>query len=157
MDKYQQAVLELQDIEQQLAALVPLQKRRDLLRPFVEMGRALFDAQPSSDGNASSESASSISPPPPLTTVKAGSAKAQIIAAAKSLIAAEGPMQTKTLLDRMHASGIEVGGVDKLITVSVILSRAKDVFKSDRSAGGWKLVHPHKEETPQGAPTPAGS
>lgn len=152
MDKYQQAVVELQGIEQQLAALVPLQKRRDQLRPFVEMGRALFDTRPASDGNADSRNASSIAVPA-LTSGKAGSAKAQIISAAKSIIEAEGPMQTKTLLDRIQASGIEVGGVDKTITVSVILSRAKDLFKSDRAAGGWKLIHPHKEENPVDAPT----
>ena len=62
----------------------------------------------------------------------------------------------KLVSEKIEAEGVSIGSADKVLAVSTILSRAKEKFKSDRAAGGWVLVKPHQEETPQGAPTPAG-
>ena len=153
MDLLASAESELAGIERKIAEMQPLMQRRDQLRTFISVGRTLY---------ASPQGQASMLPPAvsePLAAVamKTGTQKARIIEAAASLIAARGPLQTKDLLRLVQEQGIDVGGSDKLVSMSVLMSRARDHFKSDRAAGGWVLVQPHKEETPPGAPTPAGS
>lgn len=157
MDFLSRAEIDLAEIDRKLAELVPLQQRREQLRAFIAMGRNLFGGAVDS-ANAQDLSDATVVPRTVIAVGRAGSAKARILDTAAAVIAAEGPMPTRSLLDRLEAQGIEIGGSDKLVTVSVIMSRAKDRFKSDRAVGGWSLLTPsHEEKTPQGAPTPAGS
>ena len=158
MDHYAKAIEELQHVEHQLQQLAVLQRRRDQLRQFVDLGRAIFaQADESQELGHHQMVAQSAEPPVAERSTRRASGKHQIIEAAKSILSADGPMSTRMLLERLLAWPVDIGGADKLVTVSVVLSRAKDTFKSDRSAGGWTLTTPHKEETPPGAPTPAGS
>lgn len=131
------------------------QARREQLRTFINMGRTLYAAP---EGQ-SSLIVETVAPATPLaaSNQKSDSQKARIADGAAALIAANGPMQTRAILEQLLARGIEIGGGNKIDTVSVALTRSRDRFKSDRSAGGWMLINTHKEETPSGAPTPAGS
>ena len=67
------------------------------------------------------------------------------------------PQATRALVDYIEGHGVAIGSADKVLAVSALLSREKSKYKSDRAAGGWTLIDPDKEETPQGASTPAGS
>lgn len=161
MDLLASAETELADIERKLAELAPLATRRDQLRMFLNIGRTLY-APPS--GQTSILNGEPQARPPAAALVRSDAKpartdtlKARIADAVESIIHAEGPMRTRELLKRIEARGIEIGGANKLDSVSVVLSRSKDRFKVDRAAGGWVIVHPHKEVTPSGAPTPAGS
>ncbi len=159
MDIYEAAVQELEAIEAQIK---PLLARREELRQFVELGRKLFvqgSYAVSTDvgQGVQIEALGSVADAAPRRVRRSTSTKDQIIRCAQQAIATAGPRKTADIIALLEADGVEIGGSDKTLTVSSVLSRAKDIFKSDRAAGGWTLVSPHKEETPQGAPTPAGS
>ena len=154
MDLLASAESELSEIERKIAEMQPLMQRRDQLRTFISVGRTLYSA-PIGQASMLPPAVSTLAAPTPVTG--SGTQKARIAQAVAALIAARGPMQTKELLRAVQEQGIEVGGADKLVSMSVLLSRAKDTFKSDRAAGGWVLNTPHKEQPPQGAPTPAGA
>ena len=156
MDLLASAETELADIERKIAEIQPLMQRRDQLRMFISVGRTLY-ATP--QGQTSMLPALVSDAPTSLyARARAGvTQKDRIIEAAAALIAVRGPMQTKDLVRQIQEQGIEVGGADKLVSMSVLMSRAKDKFKSDRAAGGWVLLQSSKEATPPGAQTPAGS
>ena len=151
MDTFAKAIEELEAIEIELAKLSTLQRRRDQLRQFIDIGRALYQS-PVQSREATTPSANASLPSAKVW----GSAKNQIIDGAKRLISERGPLQTSELVRLLEASGVSIGGVNKALNVSVVLSRAKDDFKSDRSAGGWTLIQARKEEPPQGVDAPAG-
>lgn len=147
------AEAELAEIERKLAEMQPLAQRRDQLRMFLSIGRSLY-AAPSGQAELLDPvvaTATKPAEPPKQETVKA-----RVVEAAAAMIAAEGPMRTRDILSRLQARGIEVGGTNKLDTVSVILSRSKDRFVPDRTRG-WSLIDNQKEATPPVAPTTAGS
>jgi hypothetical protein len=158
MDILSAAEAELATIERKLADMHQLALRRDQLRAFISIGRTLY-APPV--GQAQLPEVAAVAMEAPSCQVaelpRPETKKRRIVDAAAALIAATGPMQTRDLIAKMEAQGIDLGGGNKVDTVSVALSRTKDRFKSDRAAGGWVLVQPHKEATPLGAPTPAGS
>lgn len=165
MDKQDRAVAELERIEAELAKMAALQKRRDYLRQYIELDRILFEEQADADARQDHP----VNAPTYKQRVMPNAsqalnerprrefAKDQILNGAMRLIAGNGPMQSADLVKMLEHAGITIGGADKVLTVSSILSRSKDQFKSDRAAGGWVLLSPHKEETPPGATTPAGS
>ena len=154
MDLLASAESELSEIERKIAEMQPLMQRRDQLRTFISVGRTLYSV-PVGQASVLPPAVSTLAAPTPATG--GGTQKARIAQAVAALIATRGPMQTKELLRAVQEQGIEVGGADKLVSMSVLLSRAKDIFKSDRAAGGWVLVQPHKEATPPSEPTLAGS
>ena len=165
MDKQDRAVTELERIEAELAKMAALQKRRDYLRQYIELDRILFDEQATNDArqdhpmDAPTRKPRAVLNDPQVLEERPRRefTKDRILNGSRRLIAANGPMQSADLISALEKVGVTIGGADKVLTVSSILSRAKDQFKSDRAAGGWTLVSPHNEETPQGAPTPAGS
>lgn len=146
------AEAELAEIERKLVDIVPLKERRDQLRAFIAMGHSLWGTKPATAIEVPSQPKAERRP-----ITEPGTTKAQILVRTEQIIATEGPIETRHLVARLQAAGVEIGGADKVLSVSSVLSRAKDKFKSDRAAGGWTLVHPHKEETPSGAPTPEGA
>lgn len=153
MDLLASAESELSEIERKIAEMQPLMQRRDQLRTFISVGRTLYASPQGQSSMLPAAVSESLTPAP----VKAGTQKARIIEAASSLIASHGPLQTKDLLRLVQEQGIDVGGADKLVSMSVLMSRAKELFKSDRAAGGWTLLHSHKEKNPADAPTSTGS
>jgi hypothetical protein len=72
--------------------------------------------------------------------------KDRVIDAALRILADGRPRHTSELLAEFEAKGIEVGGNNKLATVSSILSREGNSFKANRSRG-WTLT---KKESPAG-------
>lgn len=148
------AEAELAEIERKLAEMQPLAQRRDQLRMFLSIGRSLYAGPPGQS--------EPLPPMPAAPTGRApeaafgGTVKARVVEAVAALLAANGPMRTRDILARLQAQGIEIGGANKVDTVSVILSRTKDRFKPDRTLG-WSLVDQQKEATPPVAPTTAGS
>lgn len=164
MDKQERAIEELERIEAELAKMALLQKRRDYLRQYIELDRILFDQEAPDDARQNS-----MSDPTqralmaindqhgPNDRPRRETTKDRILIGARRWITSNGPMQSAELVKLLEKDGVVLGGADKVLNVSSILSRAKEQFKSDRAAGGWTLVSPHNEETPQGAPTPAGS
>lgn len=154
MDIYSKAEAELNSIDQQIAAL---QRRQAELRQFVNLGRKLFDNSPVQAGPSLPErkateatGAFAVAHTPRL---RDGTMKAQIIETTEALIRTSGKIPTKVLVERLEASGVEIGGTDKGLNVSVILSRSGR-FKADRTFG-WGLAD--TKENPQDAPTSAGS
>ena len=156
MDTYSKAVAELAGIDQKLSEFVALQKRREQLLTFVNIGRALYDGDglgpPPSAATAPMAAGNGSNIALPRVTVKT-----QILDTAERLINDHGPMQSRELVEKLEAGGIMIGSANKVLAVSTIMSRAKDKFKSDRSAGGWSLNSPHKEAPPPDAPTSAGA
>ena len=154
MDPYTKAIAEIESIEREIARLLELQRRRDQLRAFVDMGDELF--QPSSQAQDS---------PTPRRRIEASQGvaprrtlKSQIVEGAVRLIRLHGPMQSRRIADLLEQDGVELRYANKALGVSTILSREKSQFKSNRAAGGWVIIDsPHKEVTPQGATTPEGS
>lgn len=159
MDLITKAQAELQQVEMQLQAL---KRRQDELRMFIAIGRSLTGREQgtttvsrdmtvrwSLDGRAAQGRRYPLK---------------QIISDAveKLLKTNGGPMHTRDLVDRLTADGIEIGGSDKAVTVSVILSRDTR-FVSDRKYG-WRLAaedgnlkySDSKEEAPRDAGTSAG-
>lgn len=158
-DIYAKAEAELTNIDSQLAKL---ERRRDELRQFVELGRRLYagtgserrptgtairiprrrlaeDAEPPSQAGAFIQRARELS------------LKASVLQLSEQAISERGPTHTRELIDYIESRGVQITGSDKTVTVSVILSRS-DRFASDRTRG-WTL----KQETPQDAPTSTGS
>ena len=164
MGKQERAIAELERIEAELAKMAALQKRRDYLRQYIELDRILFDEQAADDARQDPMDVPMHKPRAVLNDPRVLEERPRreftkdlILSGAMRWITSNGPMQTADLVKLLEQDGVVIGGADKVLTVSSILSRTKDQFKSDRAAGGWTLVSPHKEETPQGAPTPAGS
>ena len=154
MDPYTKAVAEIESIEQEIARLLELQRRRDQLRAFVDMGDELF--QPSSQAQDSPAPRRRIVMPQPMMPRK--TIKSLIIEGAVRLIRLHGPMQSRRIAELLEQDGVELRFANKALGVSTILSRESTQFKSDRAAGGWIIIEsPHKEVTPQGAVTPEGS
>ena len=155
MDIYSQAEAELHSIDQQISKL---QRRQVELSEFVSLGRKLFDTDSVKlsfafhGGNATQQAAGSLTTPR-VPRPRDGSMKARVLKISEALINSFGPIRTKALVERLEANGLEIGGADKGVTVSVILSRS-DRFVADRS-NGWSLAGP--KENPQDAPTSAGS
>ena len=156
MDTYAKAVLELAEIEKTLAQLAPLQQRRTQLHMFVNIGRDLYGG-----GNTQTDAPSLQAEVPIQSSIPPSSRRLtmrqQIIEGAERLIKSRGPMQSRQLAELLEHDGVQIGSADKVLAVSTILSREKDRFKSHRAAGGWLVVHSHKEATPPSAPTLAGS
>ena len=167
MDMIEKAKSELSEIEQKLEELQSLQKRRQHLLQFIELGRALFE-----DATSEAQATSLVTADVrmyrtefdsdrkrlvyrrkmiqladsdlfnPDNTVRM-TAKDQILSAAREYIAKNGVAPTKQLIEYIRERGIEIGGSDKVLTVSSVLSRS-DEFKSDRAAGGWVLEGTHQ-------------
>ena len=131
---------ELQSLEEEIARLQTLVARRDQLRAFLQMGRTLFAKEGTAEATSNGSQRSDGTPrtvPEGMLSVTSG--RLQIRRAAEQIIRAEGPTRTKDLISKLEAQGILIGGKSKTDTVSVILSRARDRFKADRTAG-WSLV-----------------
>ena len=154
MDIFLTAETELNLIDQQIAAL---QRRQVSLREFVTLGRKLFDA-PSVQASfvlpdRQATEATGFSVMARAARPRDGTVKARILETTEAIIKDHGRIHTKALIERLEANGIEIGGADKTVTVSVILSRSER-FKADRSFG-WGMAE--KKENPQDATTSAGS
>ena len=159
MDLIAKAEHELTELSRQIAAM---QQRQDALKSFIAIGRSLVEddeqtAAPAPWLNAATPAVSGIVTTPPGFFDRPPSIKQHVLKLAEETISKTGPQSTRALVEHLERHGISVGGADKVLAVSTILSRAKGRFKSDRAAGGWTLVDGEKEETPQGASTPAGS
>ena len=157
------------DLERLVHELAQLQKDIVELRTFIDVGERRYGknssllsasllAQPS-DHTASSPTTSRRYIKMPMGA--AGSAapkttkKSQVVALAMTALSGV-YMQAKEFGDLVLSRGIDLGE-EPTSYVSVILSR-DGRFKSERAKGGWTLIDPpHKEVTPQGAPTPEGS
>ena len=151
------AEAELAGIEKQLAGIALLQRRRDQLRTLIALGRQLYlEEHPQSDMISPAPAMAPQAAVHPANSAKSGTQKERILDAIAGMVTATVGQSTRQLVDRLAAQGIEIGGSDKIGSLSAILSRS-DLFKSDRAAGGWVLSTSHKEETPTGAPTPEGA
>ena len=157
MDTYAKAVAELAEIENKLAELAPLQQRRTQLHMFVNIGRDLYGGGAEAQLSAQLLPKKLASQSSATPVARRLSMRQQIIEGAARLIESHGPMQSRRLAELLERDGVKIGSADKVLAVSTILSREKALFKSHRAAGGWLLVHPHKEATPPSAPTLAGS
>lgn len=157
MDTYSKAVAELADIDQKLSEFLALQKRREQLLTFVNIGRALYDGDGLGPPTSSVTTAPMASGNGANIVLPRVTVKTQIIDTAERLISDHGPMQSRELVEKLEAGGIAIGSANKVLAVSTIMSRAKDKFKSDRAAGGWSLNSPRKEAPPPDAPTSAGA
>ena len=152
MDPYAKAVAEIAEIEQLIANLTELQRRRDQLRMFVDMGAALY--QQASDANTPAQTRHIVMPQPGM---RRKTIKSQIIEGAARLIRLHGPMQSRRIAELLEQDGVGLGFANKALGVSTILSRASTQFKSDRAAGGWVIIEsPHKEVAPQSVPALEG-
>lgn len=81
--------------------------------------------------------------------------KEVVITTCAELIATSGrPLKTRELLQGLESRGIVLNAGDKLLQVSAILSKARDIFAADRKQG-WSL-RPAKEKG-SGADTPEPS
>ena len=154
MDIFSTAETELNLIDQQIAAL---QRRQVSLREFVTLGRKLFDAPAvqASLGlpDRQATEATGFAVMARAARPRDGTVKARILETTEAIIKDHGRIHTKALIERLEANGIENGGADKTVTVSVILSRSER-FKADRSLG-WGMAE--KKENPQDASTFTGS
>lgn len=63
---------------------------------------------------------------------------ATILAAAKAILSDGQPRPTRILLQEVKSLGVRIGGDDEASMLSVYLSKAKGIFKSDRKHG-WSL------------------
>lgn len=153
-DFYAQAATELAEIDGQIATL---EKRRIVLRQFVDLGQKLYASHASADLRVPMPmlEASVSSTPMAAKTPREQSLKARVKALSKRAIQERGPQSTVALVEYIESSGVSVTGVHKPTTVSVILSRG-DEFKNVRGVG-WTLVESHKEQNPQDVAASAGS
>lgn len=69
-------------------------------------------------------------------------AKERILEAVASILADGKPRHTRVLLENLRALGIEVGGKDKLLALSALLSR-NEAFEASRKVG-WSIKSTHK-------------
>lgn len=157
-DIYARAAAELAAVDAQILAL---EKRRQALRQFVELGQRLFggtghaDVQlPSLVISATGNASGSFGRPSASTTTRDQSMKARILALCKQALEEKTPRSTRDLLAYVEAAGVEVTGADKPTTVSVILSRAPE-FENTRGIG-WYLIS-QKGQTPHDVAASAGS
>ena len=157
-DLLSEAQRELDAVERKLAELALLQNRRDQLKTFISLGRNLFAASETQPPTKPAVLHIAVPVQESLYAFRAASLskKDRIAAAAAEIITKNGPKPTRDLLPLIEASGVLIGGGDKLQALSAVLSR-DDRFKTDRAAGGWVLLQPHKEEPPQGVSAPAGA
>jgi hypothetical protein len=129
MDPIERATSELAQIERDVERLIA---RRDQLRQFVALSRSLFgDAEASKAAVEARQESIIYDESEPATM------KEKVRRAAWQILRAEGPMQTKPLVEKLVQRGLEITGADPVMTVSVIMSRSRDRFISDRSRGGW--------------------
>ena len=148
-DIYAKAFAELSGIDAEIASL---EKRRTVLRQFVDLGQKLYAGRAHADLRAPSVVVQASGGP---AIPRDQSLKARVLALAKQAIQQRGPQSTSALVEYVESAGVAVTGAHKPTTVSVILSRS-DSFLSDRKHG-WVLTDPsQKELTPQDAPTSAG-
>lgn len=149
---YSQAEDALIVVRREIAAL---REREQKLETFLNLGKELFADQIGAHHRKriplilSDSTASALK-----SMAESGqrmSMKASVLNLARKAIEERGSIHTRDLVAYIEATGVTVTGADKSTTVSVILSRSDD-FVSDRSKG-WSL----KEQTPQDAPTSAGS
>jgi hypothetical protein len=161
MDLLAKAKAELADIDQRIAEMA---RRKNDLQAFIAAGERLFGAEAASIEDEPLPRRRLSRDIQELSQEVAGSImgyrltkKDRITSAAFETLLVRGVhMTSRELADVIGQQGIDLGN-DPASTVSVLLSR-DDRFKSERAKGGWKLASsPDKEETPQGAATPAGS
>ncbi len=157
MDLLVDAQNELEEIERKLADMLPLQQRREQLRQFINIGRVLYSPQTASHQPVRSMLTVEQNALPSPRAMPRTTTKQSRIANGAIAILEAGPMTTRAIVARLEGLGVNIDGKDKVADVSAVLSRDKARFKSDRAAGGWLLVQPHKEVPPPGAPTPAGA
>jgi hypothetical protein len=164
MDEYKKAKDELRDIDSRIDAL---QRRKKVLQQFIDIGESLYGDSNKTPGVALS--GTGIAQATGIGNFGVGasldrltqrdsqrdSAKARILAASEVYLDSHGPMSTRDLVDLLEANDIWIGGADKVGTLSVLLSKS-GLFVADRKKG-WSTASAHKEKTPQGAGTPAGS
>lgn len=159
-DIFSAAEAQLAELDAELKGLADKQRRRDDLAAWIAQGRRLLASPARHDAPHAGQVALDTSPAiEPARPVREGTKKAVIADAAAELIqAAGGPLPTRELVAGLQAKGVEVGGVDPIDTVSVVLNRSGGRFKSLGRKLGWILSDmAQKEETPQVAPTTAGS
>lgn len=159
MDLITKAQKQLHEVEMQLQAL---KRRQEELRLFITVGKSLT-GQDQAVTKVHRDLKVHWSLDGGVGPARKYPLKQIISNAVESLLKATGvPMHTRDLVDRLSAEGIEIGGSDKTITVSVILSR-DERFASDRKHG-WRLASwetkpetlDSKEKAPQDASTSAG-
>jgi hypothetical protein len=149
-DFYAKAASELAEIDGQIAAL---EKRRIVLRQFVDLGQKLYAEQAAAQQGGTITLVTThrvpvgFGTPTAIATSREQSLKARVEALSKRAIQERGPQSTVALVDYIESSGVLVTGAHKPTTVSVILSRS-DEFRNVRGTG-WTLVEsPQKELTP---------
>jgi hypothetical protein len=158
-DLYALAQAEIDEIDQKLKALrasqIPLESRRNDLVQFLSLGRRLFEQpdahsqEPSMVGRVRTHDSAPVGV---LSTAGGTSMKARVLSMCRQILSKKPYAHTVELVYILEANGVAITGKDKNTTVSVILSRS-DEFVSDRTRG-WSLT---QKETPQDAPTSAGS
>lgn len=79
-------------------------------------------------------------------------AKAIILDAVENILSDDNPRHTRILLDMLRMRGIEVGGKDKVLALSALLSR-DDRFESDRKVG-WSLKSSNEAMSGAGGTAP---
>ena len=167
MDLIEQARSDLERLTHELAQL---QKDIAELRTFIDVGERRYGKNSSllSESLLAQPSDRTASPSPttarryirmPANAAESATQKttkkSQVVALAMTALRGN-YMQAKEFGDLVSSHGIDLGA-EPTSYVSVILSR-DGRFKSERAKGGWTFIDsPHKEVTPQGAPTPEGS
>lgn len=135
MDIYQKALVELSTIESEIAEKI---RRRDTLRQFISMGQSLFKDSKNLFDQPVSAVIVTASPHDHLRTkMIRNTLSSRVGVAVEAILNAQGPTATKDLLPMLEAQGIEIGGENRIATLSVILSR-NNKFIADRTTG-WKL------------------
>lgn len=128
-----QALQEAAAIEKQIAELT---ERKKALNEFVRIGLNLSGMARKSDLPAvvfgASKSLTSH------TLIFHGPNKRRIEEAVKEILADGSSMMTRPLIEELAKRNIEVGGKDKVLALSAILSRNKEAFQNDRKIG-WSL------------------
>jgi len=127
-NNFERALSELKSIDAQIEKL---KKRKDDLAQFIELHNRLFHSSGSEVVHFSLHSQGAEADSPALP------AKVRIERACKEILADDVPRQTRALLDELCKRGIEVGGQDKVLALSKILSSSDD-FEVDRKIG-WSL------------------
>jgi hypothetical protein len=155
-DLFAAAVAELADLDARLAEMADIQRRRAALADWVATGKRLLST--SAPGSPQAQPMLDASPVPAGSPQSHLTKKAVIAEGVAKLLSEKGrPMQTRELVGGLEAMGIEVGGANKVDTVSVVLTRSGGRFKSLGKKIGWSLVAEPDEATPPSAPTLAGS
>ena len=137
MDIYQKALRELAIIESEIEEKT---RRRDALREFISMGNSLFQESRNSmahhpslfDDDEAAHAAQVHS-----RASRSNTLSHRVAIAVEAILKSHGPTATKELLPLLEEQGIEIGGENKVSTLSVLLSR-NERFVANRSTG-WKL------------------